>query len=277
MNEPAAEPDGPSATPSTAPSTAERGAGWWKRTTIRWIAPAATFVLLKLLRASWRLRETGRENFDRVLASGRSPVIALFHGRAFMLLDTLRGRRRDRWISMCSKSLDGDGMARLERWLGFRVVRGSSGRDGLEALVEMIRMMRDEPGLGACLAVDGSRGPRGVVQGGILSLAQRTGGIIVPVALSARPAWVFRKAWDRTLLAKPFARVEMQFGEPLEVPAKLKALEAEQLRRELEARMLALHERADRASGFRDSEPLQARLTISDNPSSSRSTSSSVL
>jgi hypothetical protein len=172
-----------------------------------------------------------------------------------MLLNTIRGRKRGRWLSMCSKSLDGDGMARLERWLGFRVIRGSSGHDGLQALVDMIRLMRDEPGLGACLAVDGSRGPRGVVQGGIISLAQRTGGMIIPVTISARPAWIFRKAWDRTLLAKPFARIDIVYGDWIEVPAKLKAAAAEEHRLLVEERLIALQARADALSGFGDTEP----------------------
>ena len=226
---------------------------------IRHVAPVLAFGLISLLRATWRVRETGRENFDRALASGRGPVVAFLHGRAFMLLNTIRGRRRNRWLSMCSKSLDGDGMTKLEQFLGLRVIRGSSGHDGLQALVDMIRLMRDEPGLGACLAVDGSRGPRGVVQGGIISLAQRTGGMIIPVTISASPAWIFRKAWDRTMLAKPFSRIDVVYGEWIEVPAKLKAPEACAFRENLEERLISLQTQADGLSGFSDSEPVRAR------------------
>jgi lysophospholipid acyltransferase (LPLAT)-like uncharacterized protein len=231
--------------------------GLLKRVLIRYVAPVVAFTLITLLRATWRVRETGRENFDRAVASGRGTVVAFLHGRAFMLLNTIRGRKRGRWLSMCSKSLDGDGMTKLEQWLGFRVIRGSSGHDGLQALVDMIRLMRDEPGMGACLAVDGSRGPRGVVQGGIISLAQRTGGLIIPVTVSPRPAWIFRKAWDRTMIAKPFARIDLVFGEPVEVPAKLKAPEAAALRLLVEERLIALQAQADALSGFGDTEPVR--------------------
>ena len=235
-----------------------RPASWLKRVLIRHVAPEVAFVVLTLLRASWRVHETGREHFDRVTAAGRGPVVAFLHGRAMMLLNTIRGRRRGRWLSMCSKSLDGDGMTKLEERLGFEVIRGSSGRDGLQAIIDMIRLMRDTPGLGACLAVDGSRGPRGVVQGGIISLAQRTGGVIIPVTISARPAWIFRKSWDRTLLAMPFARVEIVFGEPFEVPAKMKAPEFNRHCANLEEGLIALQATADRLSGFGDSAPVQA-------------------
>ena len=231
-----------------------------KRVLVRHVAPVLAFTLITLLRATWRVRETGRENFDRAVASGRGTVVAFLHGRAFMLLNTIRGRKRGRWLSMCSKSLDGDGMTKLERWLGFRVIRGSSGQDGLQALVDMIRLMRDEPGLGACLAVDGSRGPRGVVQGGIISLAQRTGGLIVPVTVSPNPAWIFRKAWDRTMIAKPFSRIDIVYGEPVEVPAKLKAAESAALRGDVEERLIALQARADALSGFGDTEPVRVSV-----------------
>lgn len=234
-------------------------AGPLKRFLIRHVAPVLALTLITLLRASWRIRETGREHFDGVVNSGRGAVVAFLHGRAFMLLNTIRGRKRGCWLSMCSKSLDGDGMTKLEQWLGFRVIRGSSGQDGLQALVDMIRMMRDEPGLGACLAVDGSKGPRGVVQGGIISLAQRTGGLIVPVTVSPRPAWIFRKAWDRTMIAKPFARIDLVYGEPIEVPAKLRAPEAAALRLQVEERLIALQAQADALSGFGDTEPVRAK------------------
>ena len=235
-----------------------RPASWLKRVLIRHVAPEVAFVVLTLLRASWRVRETGREHFDHATAAGRGPVVAFLHGRAMMLLNTIRGRRRGRWLSMCSKSLDGDGMTKLEERLGFEVIRGSSGRDGLQAIIDMIRLMRDTPGLGACLAVDGSRGPRGVVQGGIISLAQRTGGVIVPVTISASPAWIFRKSWDRTLLAMPFARVEVVFGAPVEVPPKMKAPEFSRLCTSLEDGLVALQAQADRLSGFGDTAPVRA-------------------
>lgn len=231
---------------------------WHKRLLMLWVVPPVAFALLWLLRATWRVRQTGREQFERAAAEGRSVAVAFLHGRSFMLLNTIRGRRRGQFLSMCSKSLDGDAMARVEEWLGFDVIRGSTGRDGMQAMVDMIRRVRAKPGLCACLAVDGSRGPRGRVQGGVIALAQRTGGLVVPITVSARPAFIFRKAWDRTLLALPFARVEVVFGELLEVPLKAKGPEFSRLCLELEERLVAAQAQADALSGFGDSEPVRA-------------------
>jgi hypothetical protein len=159
---------------------------------------------------------------------------------------------------MCSNSLDGDAMAKIERWMGFEVVRGSSGSGGREAFMAMVRGVRREPGLGTCLAIYGSRGPRGHVQGGAIALGQCTGGVILPVTASSRPAIFFRNSWDRCMLAWPFARVELVWGEPLQVPRRMADTEFERLRAELEERLIALQAKADRLSGLGDEAPVRA-------------------
>lgn len=244
---------------SSAQATAERPpVPLHKRLLMLHVLPAVVLTLIRLLDATWRYREIDRHHFDAARAAGRPVVGAFLHGRLFLLLRFMSRRRNGRWLAMCSKSLDGDAMTRVEEALGFEVVRGSSGRDGLQAIVDMIRRVRKDPELGSCLAIDGSRGPRGKVQGGIISLAQRTGGLIVPVTASARPAHIFRKAWDRTLLPWPGAKVHVIYGEPMAIPAKLNAEQFEFHRLELEQRLIVLQRRVDEASGLHDEEFLEA-------------------
>lgn len=236
-----ADPEAASQRPPASPS---------KRFLMLQVVPFLALSLVRFLDFTWRYRETDRHHFDAARASGKPVVGAFLHGRIFLLLRFMSRRRNGRWLSMCSKSLDGDAMAKVEEALGFEVIRGSSGRDGLQAIVDMIRRVRKNPQLGSCLAIDGSRGPRGKVQGGIISLAQRTGGLIVPITAAARPGYIFRKAWDRTLIPWPGARVDVIYGEPLEIPPKLKADEFEHWRNELEQRLIALQERVDSISGL---------------------------
>jgi len=222
------------------------------------VVPTLALALLRSLHWSWRIRETGREHLDEVVSGPEPAVLAFFHGRTFALLRYFSAMPDARWVSMCSKSLDGEAMAQVEERLGLDVVRGSSGRDGLQAIQEMIRRVRRQPGCGAALAVDGSRGPRGRVQGGVVRMARWTGGRIVPVTASARPARIFRRAWDRTLLPWPFARVDVVFGEPIDVPGKLDAQQAEALRLRVEDSMVRLQESADEQAGFGDDVPALA-------------------
>lgn len=235
-------------------------AGPIKTALMRWVVPEIVLLVVRLLDLTWRYRETGREHLEACRASGRPVVGAFLHGRTVTLLRFWTRKSNGRWLSMCSKSLDGEAMAKVEERLGLEVVRGSSGRDGLQAAVDMIRRVRAADDLNPILAVDGSRGPRGRVQGGILALAQRTGGIIQPVTASASRAYIFERAWDRTLLPWPFARIEVVYGEPLDVPPGLRGGDLQRLAGELEHRFVDLQALADELAGFGDPEPVRAPL-----------------
>jgi lysophospholipid acyltransferase (LPLAT)-like uncharacterized protein len=158
---------------------------------------------------------------------------------------------------MCSQSRDGEAMARIEEGLGFRVARGSSGKGGARALVEMIKAQREDPGLNSCLAIDGSRGPRGVAQLGIITLAQKTGSVLLPVAGSTARCWRWDASWDRTVIPKPGATVAVRAGDPIEVPAKLDPEQLEALRRRVEDDLLRMHTELDATTGYSDPEPLR--------------------
>jgi lysophospholipid acyltransferase (LPLAT)-like uncharacterized protein len=213
------------------------------------VVPRLGAAGVRLLDASWRYVETDHEHYERARAHG--PLAGAFlHGHTFMLLAFMSRRRKGRWLLMCSKSLDGEAMARTEERLGYEVVRGSSGGGGLQAIVDMIRRVRSDRTLGASLAVDGSRGPRGRVQPGIVSLAQHTGGLILPVAASAQPLHVFRNSWDLTRLPWPGATVQVVYGAPIEVPPRPGAAGLERVRALVEERLRALQARADQLSGL---------------------------
>lgn len=225
---------------------------------MRTLLPPIALFLYRCLGATWRYEETRKEIMTEALASGEPLVAAFFHARTFQLLHYNSNPAHGRFVLMCSQSRDGELMARVEEGLGYKVVRGSSGGGGARALVAMIKTVKEEHGWSSCLAVDGSRGPRGIAQPGIITLAQKTGGKLMPCAASARFSFIYRWSWDRTVLPLPFAKVHVVFGDPIEVPVKLDAEGTERICVELENALLALHEEADQLSGFRDPEPLRA-------------------
>lgn len=229
----------------------------FKRFALLKLAPAITVCLVRLLYATWRIRETGREHLDAAISAKEPAIAAFFHGRTFVLLRHMTLKSNGKWVSMCSKSLDGEAMAKVEESLGLVVVRGSSGRDGLEAVQEMIKLVRTTPGYGAGLAVDGSRGPRCRVQGGIVRMARWTGGRILPITASSNSAWVFRRIWDRTLFPYPFAKVQIAYGKPIDVPSRLNGRELEAKRLEVEEQLIGLQVLADGLTGFSDDEPMR--------------------
>ncbi|MFN2366466.1 MAG: hypothetical protein ABR523_08410, partial [Desulfurivibrionaceae bacterium] len=77
------------------------------------------------------------------------------------------------------------------------------------------------------------QGPPLTAQAGAVLLASKTAAPIVPLGWGADRYIVFR-SWDRTVLPKPFARIFVKVGEPLTVPAGLKAAGIEEYRLKLE-------------------------------------------
>jgi len=190
-------------------------ASWWRA-----LLALLAWVAIRLVGRTLRLRAEGGyvpggQGGGR--ATGRAPVLLAFeHGRQFALLahfDRVRGKRI---ALLSSTSDDGRLQARILERLGYRVVLGSSSRRGAEALVGLVRAVRDA-GHDAALAVDGPRGPVGSVKPGIAYLASRTGGEIVPVSAAAAPAHVFARSWCGYRLPWPFAAGAIAFGAPIRV------------------------------------------------------------
>jgi hypothetical protein len=225
---------------------------------VRRVLPPAFLQLYRGVGATWRY-VSHNEDILRSAVFGDRPVVGAFlHARTFQLLRYFSRPECGRWALMCSQSRDGDAIAYVEQRLGFQVVRGSSGRGGARALVSLIKLLRDSQGMCAGLSIDGSRGPRGIAQAGGLVLAQKTGGVVLPIAASTRHCWVYGRSWDRLTVPRPFAEIHVDVAEPIPVPASADEAEIERLRLQLERTVLALHTELDRRTGFSDTEPLRA-------------------
>lgn len=190
--------------------------------------------LLSALLDTCRVEQKGIENFERFHREGRPVVFVLWHGR---LLPCTYWNRHRGLVTLVSQHRDGEYIARIvERW-GYTAVRGSSSRRAAGALRELVRHVR----AGRSLAVtpDGPRGPRQVLKPGALLAAQLSGAPVIPAAGGASRGWWFG-SWDRFLVPKPFSRVRLAYGEPVEVPRGAGEAELERIAREVEARTNAL-------------------------------------
>lgn len=183
-------------------------------------------------------------SFDPEAESLQGPrIYAGWHGRTLIAAQYFRGQGV--W-TIISQSRDGETQNRVFTKFGFRTIRGSSGRDGLRAALEAIRVLRT--GESMAFTPDGPRGPSGVVQPGIVAMAQKSGAPIVPVGVSARRRW-FVRSWDRYMVPKPFSRCLMCFGAPIRVQARATPDEFEAARLEVERRLTELECEAERRMG----------------------------
>jgi lysophospholipid acyltransferase (LPLAT)-like uncharacterized protein len=136
--------------------------------------------------------------------------------------------------AMVSASKDGAFLSGVLERFGVQPVRGSSSRRGPQALLELTTWA--ERGYDLAITPDGPRGPRYVVQEGVMSLAQVTGLQIVPFSYSAK--WKIQaKSWDRFQIPLPFSRCDMVIGKAIRVPREANDAERETLRQELERTM----------------------------------------
>lgn len=182
--------------------------------------------------------EDGAEHLRAVEASGRQPILALWHGR--ILPATLYFRDRG-VVAMTSQNFDGEWIARLMARFGYEAARGSTSRGGARALVQMKRAAaRGKP---VAFTVDGPRGPARVAQPGAVWLAGATGQPIVPFHIEASRAWTAR-SWDGSLVPKPGARLAIAIGAPIEVPPAPDAAAIASGRAHLERVLLELEARA---------------------------------
>lgn len=135
-------------------------------------------------------------------------------------------------VLLVSTSPDGEILIRSLERSGCGFVRGQSGAEGARALVELRRRLLEGRSIG--LAVDGPKGPYGSIQPGVIQLARLTGVPILP--LRARPSSALMlNSWDRTVVPRPFSRVEMVCGPELHLAADSSDKEMDEARRKLRA------------------------------------------
>lgn len=201
---------------------------------VQHLAGWTVFFLERIVSASLRCRWS--DNSGLVNGSQEGPVIfCLWHNR--LAISMMVHRRYPRKLAaLVSASKDGALLAAVLGKFGVHQVRGSSSRRGPQALLELTT--RGERGYDLAVTPDGPKGPRYVVQAGVISLAQVTGFPIIPVTCNTYRK-VCLKSWDGFQIPFPFSRCELILNKPILVPRGARADRREELRKELEMSLIA--------------------------------------
>jgi lysophospholipid acyltransferase (LPLAT)-like uncharacterized protein len=186
----------------------------WRRSTGSVLLALFAPLLLRVLALTWRVQRIGDPGLAR-LRSDAPWVLAMWHGRMLALMP-LRWHRARRFDVLVSPSDDGGLATQALRHFGYRVVRGSLSRGGARALRELRERLGDGGQL--VLTPDGPRGPRHAINAGVAWLAHATRVPILTLGIAVDRAWRLR-SWDRFVIPKPFARLCVFYGDPIEVPA----------------------------------------------------------
>jgi hypothetical protein len=211
--------------------------------------------LITLLARIWfgtvRVKILNQEVYDKYFKGTRSGhvVAGSWHRHSIFLFYFFRnlGSR----AIMISKSMDGELTARIAQRLGYTPVRGSSSKGGGKALHAMMDFLNSTNEKKLCgTPVDGPRGPHRKMKKGMLALAKETGAVFIPMTCSGNRVLTLHKAWDKTILPKPFSKVVVDFGEPVCIPKDVTDEEFENIRQDLEVKLNQLTDKADRICGY---------------------------
>jgi lysophospholipid acyltransferase (LPLAT)-like uncharacterized protein len=179
-----------------------------------YIIAVIVYVISRALMATWRIRVFGpdaRARAERIHPRG-SFCLAVWHEHLFAAVLAHKGQR---FAPLASHSSDGELVTFVMNRLGYRTVRGSSSRGGPEARVALMDAIAE--GWFTAITVDGPRGPRRIVKGGVVDVARKTGAPVLPVVVLGDRQWVLTRSWDQFKIPKPFARVALHYGEPIRV------------------------------------------------------------
>jgi lysophospholipid acyltransferase (LPLAT)-like uncharacterized protein len=195
---------------------------------IAWTVFLAERLVTLSLRCDWRDHSGLADS-----KTGPPVIFCLWHNRLAISM-IVRRRFPRKLAALVSASKDGALLAAVLGKFGVEQIRGSSSRRGPQALLEMTSHAKK--GYNLAVTPDGPRGPRYVVQQGVIALAQVTGLPIIPVTCNTHPK-ICLSSWDRFQIPLPFSKCQLILNKPIFVPREADQAGREERRSELQSRL----------------------------------------
>ena len=205
---------------------------------------------IRLVHFTGRWRVVGGEIPAEYWNAGKPFILCFWHGRLLMMPYVWDRSRSSHML--ISQHRDGQLIARTIGHFGFETIVGSSSHGGARALRSMVKALA----AGDCVGItpDGPRGPRMRADNGIVTVARLSGVPVIPVAYSINRGQLLG-TWDRFLIAWPFSRGVIVWGEPIHLARDADEATAELIRQRIENNLNAITAEADRLCGRRPIEP----------------------
>lgn len=159
------------------------------------LLPVLATIVARTLRVRWHTERPA------------SPCVIMFwHGSMVAGWFCVRSLKP---VALVSKSKDGGILASVLQSWGYRLVRGSSTKQGREALAEAIEDVRRGRAGVIAITPDGPRGPRMKYKRGAFSAAKELAVPLYHLHISYTRKRTL-KSWDRFEVPLPFSRVELR-------------------------------------------------------------------
>lgn len=219
---------------------------------------AAQYIHLVWKTGRWKV--LGEEHVLPLVNEGKPGIVSFWHGRLLMM--PYGWHRPIPFHMLISAHRDGELIANVVKHHGIGWVKGSTAKEGrtdkggAQAFRTLIRALK--AGEFAGMTPDGPRGPRMRASDGIITLARMSGAPILPLTYGVERGKVLG-SWDRFLVAMPFSKGVLYWGEPIYVARDADAETLEAKRLELETRLNAMTAEADAMTGRAAVEPAAAQ------------------
>jgi lysophospholipid acyltransferase (LPLAT)-like uncharacterized protein len=186
----------------------------------------------------------------RLMTENKPFIAAFWHGRLMMMPISVQGSTKAH--VMISHHGDGEIIARTIKHWGQNSIRGSATKGATAAIKQMMKVLK--AGGVAVITPDGPRGPRMRTQDGVVRLAAMSGVPVFPVSFSTTRGKILG-SWDRFLVAAPFSRGVVTWGDGIFVPRRDEDGAFEKSLLEIENSLTALTQTADELCGRETVQP----------------------
>lgn len=186
--------------------------------TLHFLLIRFAWLIVKTLISTYRFKFQNKEHFAEANQHGAF-IFAIWHESVIGFMSAHAWTKP--YLSLSSRSKDGDIAAYISQKMGFVAVRGSSkkkrgDKGGKEAMEEYISQMRQ--GMSGGITVDGPKGPRHVCKMGVVRIAQQTGSPILPGVAIPSSYWTIN-SWDQFKIPKPFSTITIIYTDLVWVKA----------------------------------------------------------
>ncbi len=203
---------------------------------------ASLYIRLAFHSGRWSV--VGGEIPKRFWDDGKPFILGFWHGRLLMMPYCWDPEKTIHVL--VSQHRDGQLIGRTVGHFSIKTAAGSSTRGGAQALRIMVKALGKGEYVG--ITPDGPRGPRMRASEGVVSIARLSGVPVIPAAFGCNRGRVI-SSWDRFLIAWPFTRGVIVWGEPVMVDRAADAPAQEAARQQIEDGLNAVTAEADRLSG----------------------------
>jgi len=202
---------------------------------------AAAYIGLVYRTSRWR--KIGWHHPEAYWREKKPFILCFWHNRLLMSCFAWQGPPIHMLISAHG---DGQLIAKTVAHYGVFTIKGSTSKGGTQALRAILKTLHDGGFVG--ITPDGPRGPRFSVSDGTYTIAKLSGVDILPLSYSTSRRKVLG-SWDRFVLALPFSKGVLAWGEPITFTEWQAADAKEKFQSLLQERLTALSDYSDTECG----------------------------